>query len=188
MPVMKAISAPSSPVPAVAKIKAELEEFRALEADFKNDRTLELARIALDGAKAAAVTAAVEDDSIDPEELVDRRLEARRQVEIAEIRLGRSEKAVESRGQVVRTPLIEAGKIAAEALREAAEPLGKRLETELRKLIGDDYYNPDAGHYKSLIYRKGEVLNAHARQMESAVSISGLNQAIALLEDAARLG
>lgn len=176
------------PHPAVAEINAKIKEFHELEADFKNDQTLKLAQAALESAKAGAVAAEAEDDSIDPEELVDRRIEARRQVEISEIRLARAEKAIESRGYVVRTPLIEAGGIAAEALRTAAEPFGKRLEAELRKLIGDDYYTPQEAHYKALIYQKGEVLNAHARQTESSVSIPGLNKAIALLEDAARLG
>lgn len=176
------------PHPAVAKINAKIKEFHELEADFKNDKTLELAKSALDSAKAAAVAAEVENDSIDPEQLVDRRIEARRQVEIAEIRLGRAENAMKSRGWDVQGPLLEAGKIAAEAMNEAAEPFGGRLERELRKLIGEDDFNMEAPFYKALIYRKRDRLYSHARLMEKAASVPGLVRAIALLEDAARLG
>lgn len=176
------------PHPAVVLIQGKIKEFHELEADFKNDQTLSLAKSALESAKTGAAQAEHEDDSVDPEELVDRRLEARRQVEIAEIRLGRAQKALESRGYVVRTPLLQAGQIAAEALREAAEPFGERLESGLRNLLGDEMFRAESGFFTSVIYRKRERLFAHARQMESAVSIPGLNQAIALLEDAARLG
>ncbi len=176
------------PHPAVAKINAKIAEFHELEADFKADRTLELAQSALDSAKSAAAQADLEDESTDPEALVDSRLEARRQVQIAEIRLARAQKTLESRGYVVRSPLLQAGDIAAEALREATEPFAERLESGLRNLLGDEMFQAELSHLTSVIYRKKERLFAHARQMESAVSIPGLNQAIALLEDAARLG
>jgi hypothetical protein len=183
MPLMNAAASH----PAIAKINAKIEEFHELESDFKNDKTLELAKSALEGAKITLTAAEAEDDSIGPEELVDRRIEARRQVEIAEIRLSRAQKSVESQGCVVRTPLLEAGEIAAEALRGVVEPFAERLEYELRKLIGEEDYNHNAGHFKSIIYRKGERLYGHARQMESAVSIPGLIRAISLLEEATRL-
>jgi hypothetical protein len=178
------------PHPAISQIKAKIEEHRELEADFKADRTLELAQSALDSAKAAAVAAEAEaeDDSVDPEELVDRRIEARRQVEIAEIRLARAQKALESRGWDVKAPLIEGGKIANEALRTAAEPFGERLEAGLRNLLGDETFLAVSPQLKGVIFQKKERLYAHARQMESEVSIPGLNQAIAYLEEVARLG
>ena len=176
------------PHPAVAKIQAKIKEFHELEADFKNDKTLVLAQSALETAKADAAVAEAEDDSIDPEQLVDLRLEARRQVEIAEIRLTRAQKAVESRGIVVRTPLLEAGDIAAEALLGIEPHFCQRLESELRKLIGDGFYEATPGIYQNLIYKKQAILHGHARQMESSVSIFGLNEAITLLEDANRLG
>jgi hypothetical protein len=184
MPSMNA----SKPHPAVVLIQAKIAEFHELEADFKNDLTLKLATEALDSAKAAAVAAEAEDETVDPEELVDRRIEARRSVEVAEIRLTRAQKTLESRGHVVRTPLIQAGDIAVEALRAAAEPFGERLEAELRKLIGDEFYLASASFYQNLIFGKQDRLYGHARQLESAVSIPGLNQAIAHLEEVARLG
>lgn len=178
----------TTPHPAIAKINGLIDESRALEADFLADKTLELAQSALESAKAAVLVAEGEDDSIDPEQLVDRRIEARRQAEIAGIRLERAKKAMESRKSEVNHPIIRAGKIAAEALREVVEPSGRRLESELRRIIGDHSYERDSGHYKALIYRKGEALFGHARQMEAAASVQGLNQAIALIEDARRLG
>jgi hypothetical protein len=181
-------SQPPPQHPAIAQITAKIEEFHALELDFKNDKTLVLAESALESAKAAAAAAEAEDDSLDPEELVDKRLEARREVEIAEIRLARARKAVESRSFDVNAPLKAGGEIAAGALREVAEPFGERLEAALRKLIGDEGYTAESAHYKSLIYRKRERLYGHARHCESRASIPLLNQAITLLEDAARLG
>jgi hypothetical protein len=182
------MKAAPTPHPAIQAILTKIEEHHALEKDFANDQTLNLAQAALDQAKAAVAEAELEDDEIDPEELVDRRLEARRQVEIAEIRLGRAQKALESRGQSVMQPIREAGRIAAAALREIAEPFGVALEKSLRKIVGDDDFAADGGHYKSLIYRKKERLFAHARACESNASVGCMERAIAMLEDATRLG
>lgn len=175
------------PHPAVAKINAKIQEFHALEADFQNDQTLKLAQAALESAKAAAVAAEAEEDSIDPEELVDRRMEARRQVEISEIRLGRAQKSMKSRGFDVKQPLREGGEIAAKALRASAEPFCERLESELKRILGEDF-PINAGHLKVTIYRKGERLFAQARAVESSPDPQTLGQAIALLEDVARFG
>lgn len=177
-----------APHPAIEKINKLIEESRALEADFKNDKTLELAELALETAKAAVVAAEAEDDSLDPEQLVDRRIEARRQEEIAAIRLERAKKALQSRKSAIDGPLYRAGKIAADALRELVEPMQRKLESELRRVIGDDFYEREISHYKSLLWRKGEILVHHARQMESGPSIPGLLKTIALIEDARRLG
>jgi hypothetical protein len=178
---------PPTPHPAIVLINAKIEEHRELAADFAADRTLELAESALNSAKAAAAKAELEDDSIDPEALVDKRMDARRAVEVAEIRLARAKKAIESRGWDVQAPLHAGGKIAAEALREVADPFGNQLEAALRNLIGDDY-NTDSGHYKSLIYRKKERLFGHARSCEQSASVQVLERAIAMIEDATRLG
>jgi hypothetical protein len=175
------------PHPAIAQITAKIEEHRTLEADFKNDQTLNLAERALEAAKAAAVEAELEDDSIDPAELVDRRLEARREVEIAEIRLARAKKAVESQASRVMVPIREGGRIAADALREAAEPFGAAVESELRRVLGQHDYDAEQGHYKAAIYRKKDLLFGSARSLESSASVPGLGKAIALLEEADRL-
>ena len=174
--------------PSIALITAKIEEHHALAKDFAADQTLKLAEAALEQAKAAAAEAELEDDSTDPEELVDRRLEARRQVEIAEIRLVRAKKATQSQGHQVMWPINKAGKIAADALREVSEPFGDGLEAALRKLIGDETYDADRGFFNSLIYRKKERLYTGARLLESSASVPGLGNAIAMLEDVARLG
>jgi hypothetical protein len=180
---MKALT----PHPAIAAINLKIAEHHELAADFAADQTLTLAEAALESAKAAAAQAELEDHSLDPEDLVDRRLEARRQVEVAEIRLARAKKAIESRGWDVQAPLHAGGKIAAEALREVADPFGNQLEAALRNLIGDDY-NTDSGHYKSLIYRKKERLFGHARSCEQSASVQVLERSIAMIEDSTRLG
>jgi hypothetical protein len=176
------------PHPAIALIAAKIEAHHALERDFQNDQTLKLAESALDQAKAAAAEAEKENDSIDPEELVDRRIEARRQVEIAEIRLSRAKTAMESQESRVLGPIREGGRIAAEALREVVEPFGAALESELRRVIGQNDFEAEQGHYKGLIYRKKERFHGLARELESSASINSLNRAVAMIEDATRLG
>lgn len=177
-----------APHPAIEEINKLIEESRALEADFKNDKTLELAELALETAKAAVAAAEAEDDSIDPEQLVDRRIEARRQEEIAAIRLERAKNAMKSRKSEINDPIRKAGRLAADTLVELVGPMRWKLESELRRVIGDDFYEREMSHYKSLLWRKGEILVHHARLMESGPSIPGLLKTVALIENARRLG
>jgi hypothetical protein len=178
----------TSPHPAIALIAAKIEAHHALQRDFDNDKTLTLAESALETAKAASVQAELEDAAVDPEKLVDLRIEARRQVEIAEIRLSRAKTAMESQASRVLGPIREGGRIAAEALLEVVEPFGAAFESELCRVIGKSDFEKDQGHYKTLIYRKKDRFHGLARELESSPSIHSLNRAVAMIEDAARLG
>lgn len=176
---------------AVEAIRAKIEEHRALAAEVVKDRTVEISKLALADAEETARRAAAEDESIEPEDLVDRRIEAGRQVEVAKIRVQRAEKVRAERLSETRGPLVEARGIAVDAITASRGPLGEKLMAGAVRVFGS-MVEEEAGWFKSLIYRAGERLNGTARRLERSdhtntdQMIRDLEHAIGLIEDANR--
>lgn len=177
----------------VAAVRGKIAEYHAAAAEFEKDVTLQTAKQALADAEVGKERADREDDSIDPEELVDRRLDAVRQVEVAKIRVARAEKAhASSKGSVVFI-LREAMRIAVAAFPAAAEALREKLEAGAVRVYGAEIVgNHQKSYLKSLHHQMTERVHGTRRGLEKDTSdnprqlIAHLEKALAVLEDVHR--
>lgn len=128
----------SKPTP-TDRILELLASHRELSEDFKKDQTLVIASAAVESARRAVEAAANDDGTLDPEVYVDRKLQAEREFQIAEIKLTRAKAEVETRGDSVLRPLEAASGIAQAALLEATPRRLKKLNEGIAVLFaGDD--------------------------------------------------
>ncbi len=175
----------------VNEIRSLIDGYKADTEEFSKDRTVDIARQALADAEAAKQRADIDDDSIGADELVDRRLEAGRAVEIAKITLQRAERVANERAADVPNKIIDAKHLLCEALTSAADPLRESVWNGLKRVLGDDYQG-EKSFFKSMVYRMADRLFSTSRHInQSSYShpsqlIHTLERGIALLEDAYR--
>ena len=144
---------------------AKVAEYHSAAKGLAKDVTLQTARDALANATAAKEWAEVEDESVAPEDLVDRRTDAARDFEVAKIRVARAEKAQAINASQALAPLREATQLLSKALMEAVEPLRNRVEAGARRVFGDQMYDLAGPHFKGLVYQMGERCSEFSRTL-----------------------
>jgi hypothetical protein len=177
----------------IEAIRAAIASYHAAAAEFAKDVTLRTAREAFTAAEKNKARADLEDDSVDAEELVDRRMEAERQFQVAKIRVDRAEKSHTERQSDVNLILRQATREAAKAFPIAAEALAARLTAAAVRVYGADIVELhekqrfDLLHYSMgrRVHEEGECLRMSRSEIPEH-AIGHLENAIAILEDVYR--
>lgn len=167
-------------------IRSKVECFRGHAAKLAHDKTVEVCEQSLVDAQREAKAAAVEDESIEAEVLVDRRIEAARQVEIAQIRLQRAKKMRAELESEIKCALLEARNMVCEGLRAASDSLSERLMAGAVRVFGEEVVLTEGPFFKSLAYRATERVAGTARRIEKS-DHSNTDQMIRDIEHAIRL-
>lgn len=151
----------------IQSITGKLKKFTAAITAAQKGSGVPQAEQALHDAIAAKDALTVEDESISPLELVQRRGAAAQAVEVCEIELARAQRRQEAAAMNPWSILAAAKVECAAALRKAGECHGDKLKAEIAAVVGERDFAADAGRYEALAFRQSDEFFQLARLVEA---------------------
>jgi len=177
----------------VLHLRQSLDAAREALAEAREDQTLAAAREALAEAQQAKEAADAEDFETDPAELVDRRMAAGRNFEIAKIRVERAERDFNSRLSRASGMVTKVATDTRQALLAIIEPFRENLRAGLNRVVGEMFKGAHDQAINGIVFSTGNHISAICQTLHSVSltphpqqAIPTVERGIDMLEDALR--